>query len=583
MYETCRSLVLLGIALGSLPAAGQSERLSVRLSAARLRQYGRLAITVSGVGDYRRPGDPADVRLDARLASPDGRTITVPGFAMHETRREKKGRQPKLVPTGPWIRRVRFMPGETGTYRGTVAVIDRNGARTSDPFSFSVVPSENKGVIRVAAKNPWAFEYEDGSPYIPIGQNLAWANGNRLEKYRQWLDRMAANNCNYIRVWLGAKWCFGVQGTEPYHYDEDAAGLMDAVLRLCEKRGIAIKLCLGNKPDTYFGNNGGPFRQCRTRMDFLTKQDARIQWKAFLRYCVARYGASTAIMAWELWNEMDHQFGHRCVAAIIPWTEEMCRYLTSIDPHNHLVTNSTGSATKQFDLYGQPAVDFTQYHDYGGGRYPGRAQYEIYAEPLRELRRIGKPVLLAECGLVKKDWGNHAATRPGKERDHPKDTKGYAFHEALWIGFFGGGAGTGMTWWWDSMVEQWDYYGQFAPFAKFVRDIRINRAPLPPADGTAAPEHLRCFVRRYAKGAVAWVVNRRDNWRNLVMKARKPETVTGGTLTLTDLDDGTYRTVFMDTRTGETTTRTVRVAGGTATLRLPDFQIDIAVKTGKAE
>ncbi len=562
--------------------AAQQGNLRVELGAQQVKQYGRLEMQVIGVGEYERPGDPAEVRLDAEMVSPSGKKIVVPGFAMHKTREVDARGGVKWEPYGDWLWRIRFMPDEAGVYKGTAVLTARDGRRTSDEFSFEVSKSDSKGIIRVAKQNPWAFEYSNGSPYIAVGQNLCWAGGNRLENYRMWLDKMAANNCNFIRVWLGANWCFGVQGKEPYVYSEDAAELMDRVLELCEKHGIAIKLCLGDNINGYLPNNGGPFKQCETSLDFLTKESAKTQWKGIERYCVARYGASTSIFAWEMWNEMVSNFGNGDQVAA--WTEEMCKYIKSIDPYGHLAGNSTGMLG--LNVYRQPSVDFTQYHRYGGANHgcyetpqtDKEPLFEVFAGRLAELRKLGKPVLLAECGLTRPDWGPHPTSLPDQDTDSPKDTKGYAFHESLWMGFIDGGAGSGHTWWWDGMVDPWNYYPQFKPIAAFVSDIPLNKAPLPPASGKVEPENLRCFVRQNDWGAVAWVVNSNDGWYSLVMEARKPARVSGGKLTFTGLKDGQYTVQMMNPWSGETTNKTAETQAGQLTVALADFEIDTAVK-----
>jgi len=576
--------VLIGLVTCGSVVWSQTEKLRVIVRRNTVPQYSRNEIAVIGVGDYERPGDPAEIKLDAVLQSPSGKTVVVPGFAMHETRTVKQKNRPKFVATGPWRWRVRYMPDEVGKYTGIVKITTPEEIRKSEEFSFSVSPSDSSGIIRVARHNPWAFEYSDGTAYIPIGQNLSWASCNdRLAKYNKWLNDMAANGCNFIRIWLGADWCFGIQGNEPYRYNEDAAELMDRVLELCEARGIAVKLCFGNNIDGYLGKNDGPFKQCENKLDFLTKDSAKTQWKALQRYCVARYGASTSIFAWEMWNEMVSNFGD--INEVAAWTQEMCRHVKSIDSHSHLSGNSTGKLGLK--VYTQPAVDFTQYHRYGGADHKcyetpqtaDEALFSVYDGRIRQLRRLGKPVLLAECGLTRSGWGPHPVTTPGT--DGPKDKNGYAFHEALWIGFFDGGAGSGQTWWWDSMVEQWNYYGQFQPLADFVSDIPLNEVPLPPSQGQVAPENLRCYVRQNDRIAVAWVINENDDWYSLVVKDKEPEPVSGAILTLTGLEDGQYKADFMNPWTGDTVTKNAQVDKGELTLVLPDFKIDTAVKLKK--
>lgn len=565
--------------------AVENEPLGVSLSKETIGRYEKLEISVSGVGDYKRPMNPYRVKLDATLTSPSGKTIKVAGFAMHETEARPIGphKQPKYVPVGPWLWKVRYAPDELGIYKGTVSVTAGGQVKSeSEPFEFKVVPSVSKGFIRVSKTNPFVFQYDDGTPYVLIGQNLCWANdqtkASRLQRYRQWLDDMAANGCNYIRIWLGSRWSFGIEGdesktfTEPFVYNEDAAVLMDKVLALCEQRGIAIKLCIGNNINNYLKKNGGNYN-VESKEEFLRSPVAKKQWKALQRYCVARWGASTSIFAWELWNEMDHNFwgmGRQ----VADWSEGMCADLQRIDPHGHPTANSTGSGSQLFVLWNKPHVDFAQYHNYGNKKNnKDKTQYEIYGEPIANLRKAGKPVMLAECGI---DQGTFKS-----------DAKGYSFHEAVWVGFMAGGCGTGMHWWWDNAIEfhPATYYPQYKHFAKFVSDLPVQKEPFAPTRATVKPGNLKCYARSASWGTIAWIVNRNDRWQELLLRKKEPETVSGADLVVEVPGSGKYKIQCMDPWTGKIRAESLEntTEEGECIVKLPDFRIDIAVKVIKIE
>ena len=565
----------------SLSFAVGEEKLGVSLSAAQLGRYEKLDIDITGVGEFAKPMNPYEVKLDAILVTPSGKSIKVPGFAMHQTKPTGSDITPKYKPVGPWLWKIRYAPDETGTYKGTASlVVAGRAAKNSDPFEFKVVESKSKGFIRVSKSNPFAFQYADGSPYILIGQNLCWANdtaqAGRLARYTKWLDDMAANNCNYIRIWLGSRWSFGIEGdesktfTEPYEYNEDAAALMDKVLALCEERGIAIKLCIGNNVDTYFKSKGGNYNVSSGKQ-FLTDPAAKKQWRALLRYCIARWGASTSIFAWELWNEMDHNIwgmGRQ----VADWSNEMCAYIKRLDPYRHPTTNSTGSKSRLFVLWNKPNVDFAQYHDYGGkGKNEGKPQYQVYAPAIADLRKAGKPVMLAECGLAQKQQKADAAA--------------YAFHEALWIGFIAGGCGTGMHWWWDNAIQfhPKTHYPQYKHFAAFVSDLPVLKEPFPPIDAKASSENLKVYARGAGWGTICWVANYSDRWQRLVIDKKQPENVSGAVLTLPIKTAARYKIICFDPWTGRTLSEvTRRLVAGKNEVRLPDFKIDVAVKALRA-
>jgi len=277
MYgNVVKVLFVICIVCGASARAEEAD-IRVKLGSKSVRQYGRLEMLVTGVGQFELTGDPSVVKLDAELVSPSGKKVVAPGFAMRATKEVKTDKDVKWEPYGGWLWRIRYMPDEVGIYKGEAVVTTREGQRPSERFSFEVSKSDSKGIIRVAKGNPWAFEYSDGSPYIAIGHNLCWSGGNRLTEYRKWLDKMAANDCNFIRIWFGSTWCFGIQGTEPYVYNEDAAKLLERVMKLCEERRIAVKLCFGDNIRLYLPPKGAPYKQCETGLDFLTRDDARRQ------------------------------------------------------------------------------------------------------------------------------------------------------------------------------------------------------------------------------------------------------------------------------------------------------------------
>ncbi len=66
---------------------------------------------------------------------------------------------------------------------------------------------------------------------------------------------------------------------------------------------------------------------------------------------------------------------------------------------------------------------------------------------MADLGRFGKPVLFSEVGLVNDDWGPNDHVCPNRAGSFVQDVDNRAFHEALWLPFFTGAAGTGLHWW----------------------------------------------------------------------------------------------------------------------------------------
>lgn len=108
--------------------------------------------------------------------------------------------------------------------------------------------------------------------------------------------------------------------------------------------------------------------------NFATDPTAKEYQKRWLRYAVARWGHSPAIMAWELFNEVewvDAVQTDRDWPTVICWHAEMAAFLRELDPYHHLVT--TSAAWEQPELY--RAMDYFQpvilHRDVFNGIKPG--------------------------------------------------------------------------------------------------------------------------------------------------------------------------------------------------------------------
>ena len=73
--------------------------------------------------------------------------------------------------------RVRFAPFETGTYTYEINAVS---ADVGDPFSgsFVAVDGSTDGFVQVDPLDPVMLAYESGSPYLPLGHNVAFEDGN---------------------------------------------------------------------------------------------------------------------------------------------------------------------------------------------------------------------------------------------------------------------------------------------------------------------------------------------------------------------------------------------------------------------
>lgn len=290
----------------------------------------------------------------------------------------------------------------------------------------------------------------DGKPYWPVGHNLGWQAQGDIDMTSQ-LIKMGQNGCNWARIWASswdAKNPFW-PGDSPVPKDgwmsEVALDRWDQLVEAAEKSGIRFQMVFfyhgafstavnPNWPTHPWNKANGGFLS--DAKDFFTDPEAKRRTKIFLRYAVARWGHSSAIMAWELWNEV--QFTDLARAGgwstIGAWHDEMADFLRSIDPYKHLVTTSS-----ELNAPIWRKMDYLQGHGYPAS-LPGLI--------LGQGAPKEKPMFFGEVGLS----GDRAAS---------SELEAAAVRDGIWSAYLAGQSGAGEYWYWDRMKPP-IMYEQFA-------------------------------------------------------------------------------------------------------------------------
>ncbi len=474
---------------------------SVKPSTKSLRCYETLEVKVDLDATYDNPFDPEQISIEAEIVSPSGKRLLVPGFFAQDFERVTKamgqGAREVLRKVGEPYFAVRFTPTEVGIYRYRIVATQfvvsheakaewRNGTNpkatalhfvsclttnqgekkqvSSDWFTLRVLPNpQAKGFVRRGKF--WHLQFDDGTPFVPVGLNVCWS-GNNLSAYERWFSAMRQNGANFARIWL-VRWNMGLEwmpgdGSGMYlglgKYALDNAWRIDELIRIAERNGIYLMLCLGYHGELadrqlYFGEqawdknpynrkNGGP---CDKPADFWTNPEARRFYKQRLRYIIARYAHSPNVLAFEFWNE---------VHAPADWVKEMAQFARSIDIYGHLLTTTYGDDA----VWQLPEMDFAQTHWYGDG-----SQWDCVTTIVNihrfHLQRYRKPFLLGEFGI---DW---------RTSDLTYDPKGNAlhWHNGVWASLMSGGMGTACVWYWDNYIDRLNLWHHFRPIADFVK------------------------------------------------------------------------------------------------------------------
>src|ERR1019366_1568309 len=165
-------------------------------------------------------------------------------------------------------------------------------------------------------------------------------------------------------------------------------------------------------------------------VNFFTNATAKALTKRKLRYIVARWGYSPAIMGWELFNEVQYtDAGQTGQWGIIQaWHNEMAMFIKTNDAYQHLVTTSDSLNEPLWDK-----TDYYQHHDYPTDLITG----------IRDAQNISgsqtvAPVFSGECGI---DFTPHVGISP-----------------PIWAGLMAGQSGDAMPWYWDTIDPNNDYF-----------------------------------------------------------------------------------------------------------------------------
>jgi len=487
------------------------------------------------------------------------------------------------------------------------------------------------GFLRVA-DDKRHFQYDDGSFFYPIGPCLRSPSDSRIPymdakwnprdidrwskrgtyQYDDYFKAFEEAGINWGRVWMCSWWGSlewrrdwpGYQGVGRYNLLN--AWRIDHLLEEAEKRGVSIDLCLTNHGqfslfiDAEWFNNpynaklGGPLAAAS---EFFTRADAKIAHENKLRYVVARYGHSPAVMAWSLFSEIEWteeyelslNWGREEADTPAPniesWHTEMATYLKSLDPNKHMVATHFSHPVRGDGTLSLPEIDYATSNAYSAfDEFKDAGQ--LYNAPfalasfwagipntqMKGFAHFKKPALVEEQG---RHWagGYH----------NPKNDLEADLHCGLWgslVQPLGGATG---YWWWLQLHYD-NKYSEYQALAKFVEgeDFRPAKGEsnLEPTYGSIDPANRELLGRamKSDRRMYLWVYSTNFPYGGGMAEVRD------GKLSVRTLRPGNYSIEFWNTRTGE------RIEQRDAVLRqengqpvpmvipLPAFKGDIALK-----
>ncbi len=405
-----------------------------------------------------------DVRV--QILQPDNAIVSLPAFFDGGT---------------TW--RVRHTPMMAGVY--SISSVTMNGTSLAvanlQPTSWTVAgPPTDAGFIRVDPSNPRRFITSNGKRFFPRGENVAWDAGGHNITNIFW--KMGAAHENWSRVWMdqwdgkNLDWPASGPTLPPGQLNLAVARKWDGIVAAAAQAGIHFQMTLqhhgqysttvdpnwAQNPYDITNNIGSTNGFMTDPVQFFTNDLAKALTKRKLRYAVARWGYSPAIMAWELFNEVQFtDAGQTGQWGIIQsWHNEMALFLRSQDPYQHLITTSSDLTRPIWD-----ECDYYTHHDY---------------PPSDVITGLRDAPDISATQPVKPDFGAECATNGIPQ---------LGVNAPLWAGLMNGQSGNEEPWWWDSMDGENDYV-YFRAVSDFVTlsglaDQNILNKSIPAVTGGA--------------------------------------------------------------------------------------------------
>lgn len=459
--------------------------------------------------------------------------------------------------------------------------------------------SELPWILR-ATEAPY-FLAEDGQVWTPVGQNDAFTWPELAGLYRRrdlpaverHLRGLRENGVTVLRLML--EYCQGNHRffeRPPGRFNPHLVRLWDDLFALCERTGMRVLLTPFDtfftwnrwKHHPYNAANGGP---CSARTRLLACPETRAAIKARLAFATERWGASGALFAWDIWNEMHPAHGENqpdCLASFIDEVAPFLRDLeTRLHGRAHLQCVSVFGPELGWKpwlnepIFRHPLLDFASSHFYAEGTIdhpadtvaPALTTGRLTREALAEIAD-GRPFLDSEHGPIH-TFKDHRRTLPEAFDDE-------YFRHMQWAHVASGGAGGGMRWpnrhphvLTPGMRQAQRALSGFLPLIDWSRFRRRNLN-----EEIETDDHgLAAFGCGDAAQAVAWLLRRGPFGADGRLAA--PEAP--ATVVVPGLTAGRYVVTLWDTVAGRERGRLAATAGGNGalTVALPPFGADLAM------
>lgn len=518
-----------------------------------------------------------DVDITAVFTSSTGKKLTVDAFYYEGQEFDAKTgylRGPKEGVDPTFRLRVSPQGGGTWDFKVTLAVKGDVVDTLTGYINVAKDPNGSK-ILEVEPVRKQVFQTRSGKLTPLLGENICWPADNTIHidfgiYVPTQMEYISEYGANYIRVWdyLDSG---GSVKEKIFQMKQGGSAMFDKMFEKADETGVYIDFVLLQHGEIstmvdarwdasiWHTNQGGYLTD---PVEFFTDEKTFEAFKCYCRYIVSRWGYSEYLMAWELFNEIDHTNAVRLQKynEVRAWFQKAAGYLREVDTYKHMVSNSCGYPNNPLAIYSE--FDFIFFHRY---------DYESMIEPLATLQKNTwnqhrVPVVLGETGID--GWRKAGLV---SENVTPDLTM---LHQTVWACIMGGGASSGLTWHWDQVDKHGGQWMYKVP-AEMAAQIPYNDPNMFMANTTSlspSNDQIGGMGYRGKNYAYLWFYDTKYTQLNLRETTFKGEDFT------VRLNDGKYYVCWVDTWTGVSLKKeTVTAKNGELKLDMPTWSKDVAV------
>ncbi len=459
---------------------------------------------------------------------------------------------------GTWIRHTPRQPGRHAwRLRQDGAVVASGTLVVTGPAS--TLP------IRISPTNPRLLARGDGTPFLPIGPNLGWVEGDPVAGFTRAFATARQHGCTHLRVWF-ASWCLPLAGFgEPVNLA--AAERIDRVFAAARSAGLVLTVVVDNHQDVLHGPPQDGLTPLK-RSDRLLELPLQAAWRDRLAYALARWGADDAVLAWEVMNEPDllDPRPERKIAPVLAWTRAALGELQRLDVDRRLHVLGWSDVSVAA-LGALPGLDWVQLHAYVHPGEPTESQVLLQSQD-------GVELLVQVAGDFGHPWQFGETGYQGTREENvgnDLDGDGMLLTQQLWAGFLLGGTGPAMNWWWDIHIEARGLWPRYRVFADITGTLDWRDPDLVPL-GANPRGVLRVLGWSSPRQALIWPHLRADTWHAALLEHKpRPVAAVSQPVRLGGFAAGSFTVESRHPATGDVQDRgTVLVAGdGWLELKFP--------------